>query len=156
LLKQIHYVVIGVPASVIIFLVIVFFAGICLITYCETEIEIISYNTSELVYVGDKMRAEFTIKNKGGVMAENCVLKWSLARMQDTVSKTFQLPALEEIKIELLSIEEAPFPRDAVSEVEEKLLGSTNEMVSRAWVSCDNTESPKVQSAIKLKIPRNP
>jgi len=102
------------------------------------------------------MQAEFTIKNKGDVTAKNCVLKWSIAGIPDTISRTFQLQPLAEINIELLSNKEAPFPRDAVSEVEEAIFNSTNAMVSRAWVSCDNTESPKVQSDIKLKIPRNP
>ena len=75
-MKKIHFVIIGVPACIIIFLVTLFFNTTCLFINCETEIEITCFETPELVNLGDTMQAKFTIKNKGEVTAENCKLSW--------------------------------------------------------------------------------
>jgi len=116
-------------------------AGICSVTFCETEIEIISHKVPVEVYVGDKLQAEFTVKNKGEVTAENCVLTWESQGY--TFSKTFQLSPLEEINIELLNVEkEVQPPRGGTDELSD-LARSVN-LLSRAWVNCDNTESAKV------------
>ena len=151
-LKKIHFVIIGVPACTIIFLVTLFFNTTCLFINCETEIEITTFETPELVNLGDKMQAKFTIKNKGEVTAENCKLSWSQKGARDTVSKTFQLSPSEEIRIELLSVEGAPAPR-GVNPTLELMFDPEYQIVSRSWVTCDNTESTKVQSDINVIIP---
>ena len=151
-LKKIHFVIIVVPACTIIFLVTLFFNTTCLFINCDTEIEITSFETPELVNLGEKMQAKFTIKNKGDVTAENCKLSWSQRGIQDTVSKTFQLSPSEEIRIELLSVEGAPAPR-GVNPTLELMFDPEYQLVSRSWVTCDNTESTKVQSDINIIIP---
>jgi len=141
-MKKIHYPIIGGFAAALFVLIYVSqFAGLCSITPCETEIEIKSHETPDEVYVGDKMEAEFTIKNKGEVTAENCVLRWKLGEPE--FSKTFSLSPLEELKIKLLSFEATPPETIHIYPL----------YISRAWVVCDNTESPKVEKWVHLRIP---
>jgi len=154
MLKRIHFTIIGGSVIGLVVLVYVFYAGICSVTFCETEIVIISHKVPVEVYVGDELRAEFTIKNKGEVTAENCVLKWSITRVSDTISKTFQLSPLEEISIELLNVKKVQYPRGGTDELTD--LTRTVNLLSRAWVNCDNTESAKVQSDIVILHSRNP
>ena len=152
-----HWIIVGTvgPLSVIgiIVLVTVLMAGRCSVTFCETEIEIISHQVPVEVYVGDELQAMFTVKNKGEATAENCVLTWQKTGSY-TVSKTFQLSPLEEINIEFLNNEKVQPPRDGTSELTDQF--SSSNLLSRAWVNCDNTESAKVQSDIVIKHSRNP
>jgi len=142
-MKKIHYPIIGGITATLFVLIYVFeFAGLCSITPCEAEIEIISYEIPDEVYVGDKMQAEFTIKNKGEVTAENCVLRWRLGEPE--FSKTFSLSPLEEIKIKLLSFEATPSA---------EIIHIDPQYISLAWVFCDNTESPKLQKFVHVRIP---
>jgi len=152
MLKRIHFTIIGGSVIGLVVLVYVFYAGICSVTFCETEIVIISHKVPVEVYVGDELQAEFTVKNKGEVTAENCVLTWQSEG--DTFSKTFQLSPLEEINIELLNVKKVQYPRGGTDELSD-LFRSVN-LLSRAWINCDNTESAKVQSDIVILHSRNP
>jgi len=136
-MKKIHYPIIGGIATALFVLIYVFmFAGPCSITPCETEIEIISYKIPDEVHVPRAMLAEFTIKNKGEVTAENCVLRGDWGTK---FSKIFSLSPLEEIKTKSYS-----FP------VRLLVTGDFQYTLSVAWVLCDNTESTKVQKWVRV------
>ena len=156
-MKKIHYAIIG----VIVFLVGTFvvlpyivLSGRCLLTHCETEIEIISFEMPDIVYAGNRIQAEFIVKNKGDVTAENCVLEWALAETKGSTdkklsvfdeqfSKTFQLSPLEEIKIESSS-KSILYPSGE----------NYNPGISTlALVVCDNTESAKIPKNTQLIRP---
>ena len=136
-----HYAIIGFIAAVV-FGIYVALAGMCSISPCETEIQITSYEIPDHVYESETARAEFTIKNKGDVMAQNCMLTWTLGTEKNSYFLPFQLAPSEEIDKEAFII--VP-PRTGLE------FGPTFTS-SRAWVNCNNTESPKVlKSLIEIR-----
>jgi len=145
-LKQIHLVIIGVSiVAFSVFVYVFYFAGLCSLGFCETEIQITSYDSPESVYVGDKFSADFTIKNTGSIKAENCILHWTPQQlvMGYDFSESFSLLPSQEISITL----ETHAGAGTVS-------GSGGKgPVSTAWVVCDNTESPKIQKQIGREYP---
>jgi len=139
-MKKSHYGIIG-GVAIVAFGTFVLLTGRCYIIPCETEIEIISFEMPDHVYEVEMAQAEFTIKNKGGITAENCVLTWDLGAKK-ILSQTFQLAPSEEIDKAVSVI--AP-TRGLIK------LGPTF-ISSKAWINCDNTESPKVlKDLIELK-----
>ena len=133
-MKESYYGIIG-GVAIVTFAIFVLLAGKCYIIPCETQIEVISNEIPEFVYDGNKLQGEFTIKNIGDVPAENCVLTW---RVGDKLkfSNTFQLGPLEEKMIQI---------------THKEILRRGQSESSWLWVSCENTETPKIYNNIEVK-----
>jgi len=133
---------IGIALAVVIIVGMTYYVGyggICTITVCETEIEVISSNLPLKVQIGEIIRGTFTVKNNGVNIAENCALHWRPQKlmMSEFVSESFSLQSTEEIIIYVESLEGA------------KGVSTTSTgAASTVWVVCDNTESSKIDQII--------
>jgi len=129
--------------------ILIFIFGWCVVTYCETQVEITSFETPEILSEGQKFQADFVIMNKGNKTAENCILRWYNPDFtyEDLNSDPFSLEPKEEIEIHLQSSSGAEVKPRAC------LARSTFDLDTDAWVYCDNTDSGRIRNTILFQCP---
>lgn len=146
-----HWIIVGTVGPLSVIGILIFIFGWCIVTICETQIEITSFETPKVVTDGQIIQADFVIMNTGNTTAENCVLRWGYNPnpVEYVNTDSFSLSPNEEIKIHLQSSSGARGYTSASS----CWLTSTVDTYSDAWVLCENTDSGRSRNTILLECP---
>jgi len=133
-----HWIIVGTVGPLSIIGILIFIYGWCIVTFCETQIEITSFEIPEEIPWNSKIEADFIITNTGEMTAKNCKLRWKAGAMVYTNSDIFSLSPQEVIKLHLIS-SDIFRPQSSTA-----CFGSSGEMKtyqSDAWVFCENSDS---------------
>ena len=151
-MEKVHWIIAGTigPLAVIGILIVIF--GWCIVTPCETQIEITSFETPEKISWNEIVEPDFIVMNTGDTLAKNCILRWYNGRSGPSInSDNFSLAPQEIIEIHLQNSE--GLQSNTCKTVILSSSGTLKEIFSDAWVKCENSDSGLIRNIIIQECP---